>query len=449
MSAVVGKSTLLISFVVVLTAFRAHHNAMADLETPLHLLHGLLLHLLTTVLGFLIGRHQSSIRHWISLRRELDNSDPETCRKILNGTVFDGPIGRNYLTPTESRARPNQRLIRAFAIDNGFTTFEDRCALAFKRLAAEKLRNCSDWTSIARIAEKLVKRSLEKVPETQGSSSINDLVQSLTLKLSIGILFDRDPLAADDAVILEISTRINDLWLLSKDRGADCARDLQRLHQALRKVQLDIGQESRESPLNLILPAYETLWRIVLRCFLEVSFRSVADSRGCDVLTAFLKEPTSSKFTEVSPGDTGVSASFLVNEALRLYPPTRRIHRELHLPLETSSREVAANIEACHRRESIWGPDSRTFVPSRWTYTTPAMRVAFMPFGGQPFVCPAKPEFGPKMIGLLVAALATHVSPCEWDLASLDSTGLKDIALGDEPLDSGRNAYGSLVLLGK
>ena len=110
---------------------------------------------------------------------------------------------------------------------------------------------------------------------------------------------------------------------------------------------------------------------------------------------------------------------------------------------------VAANIEACHRREAIWGPDSTAFVPSRWGYRTTEMQGAFMPFGGSPFVCPAKMDFGPMMIGVLVAALVTHVSSCEWGLAAVDGDGVREVGLGDRPVDSGRNAYGDLVLLRK
>ena len=266
--------------------------------------------------------------------------------------------------------------------------------------------------------------------------------------MSVHVLFNTDPLIPDDLAI-DIGARINYLWLLSKDPKADCAEELQKLHQALSKAQIHTSQDPRDNALNLILPAYETLWRVVLRCFLETTFRSMADPTWSSVLTAFLKEPSGTKFTEVSPGDTGVSTSFLVNEALRLYPPTRRIYRELHLPSEAKPRVVAANIEACHRRNSIWGTDSEQFVPSRWGYATPEMRGAFMPFGGQPFVCPAKAEFGPHMIGLLVAALATHVSPREWALATVKGTGLEEFGLGYEPLDSARNAYGDVVLVRK
>ena len=72
-----------------------------------------------------------------------------------------------------------------------------------------------------------------------------------------------------------------------------------------------------------------------------------------------------------------------------------------------------------------------------------------MPFGSHPSLWPTKPDLGPKMVGLLVAALATY-APChKWDLASLNGIILEDFDLGDGPLDSVRTVLGALVLVRK
>ena len=41
------------------------------------------------------------------------------------------------------------------------------------------------------------------------------------------------------------------------------------------------------------------------------------------------------------------------NEALRLYPPTKRIYRNLHLTGKRDPEILAANIKACHRTPVI------------------------------------------------------------------------------------------------
>ena len=71
----------------------------------------------------------------------------------------------------------------------------------------------------------------------------------------------------------------------------------------------------------------------------------MVDPMWCDVRTAFLKKSASSNFHEVSHGDTDVLVYLLINEALRLYAPTRRIYRELLLSSEGNSSAVAADVE--------------------------------------------------------------------------------------------------------
>ena len=403
-------------------------------------------------------RYESKIRHWIILRRTIDPSDPIICKKILDGTIFDSPLGKNQLTLRESRARPNQRLVRAFGINNGFTTTDESWAVDFKAKASEKLRNQQrrmGWPCMSDTANQLIRRRLQAIPPHGEYISLNALIQSLTLKSSIELVSFHDPLKLDDDVILDIASCINELWVHSKQVQADCTQGLQRLDRALNRAQLDDSHDPRQkalnyllrkNALNYLLPAYETLRRVVLRCFLEVTFRSTAEPAWRDILTAFARNPSDSEFGEIARGDAGVTVNFLVKEALRLYPPTRRIYREILPASETIAKVVAADIEACHRRTSIWGPDSERFAPSRWIDTTDEMRIAFMPFGNEPYVCPAKPAFGPKMIGLLVANLVTNFPPQEWSLASSDDLEL-NIDLGDTPLDPARTAYEGVVLV--
>lgn len=361
-------------------------------------------------------RYDPKIWHWMILRRTVDPSDPIICKKILDGTIFDSPLGKNQLTPRESRARPNQRLVRAFGIDNGFTTTEEHWALDFKSKASAKLRKQQKrmvWQYKSDTANELIRRRLQAIPLHGGYISLNALIQSLTLKSSIELVSSLDPLQLDDDLILDIASCINELWIQSKEAQADCTQGLQSLDRALNQAQLYDSHDPHKNTLNYLLPAYETLWRVVLRCFLEVTLTTTAEPAWRDALTAFARNPSDSEFGESASADAGVTVNFIVNEALRLYPPTRRIYREILPASETTARVVAADIEACHRRTSIWGPDSERFIPSRWMDTTEEMRFAFMPFGSDPFICPAKPEFGPRMIGLLVANLVRNISPQE------------------------------------
>ena len=70
------------------------------------------------------------------------------------------------------------------------------------------------------------------------------------------------------------------------------------------------------------------MWRVALFCFIEITFRHSARIQWTQILADFLTDPTKARFEERG---RGVSVADIVNEALRLYPPTKRVYRKLHL----------------------------------------------------------------------------------------------------------------------
>lgn len=190
--------------------------------------------------------------------------------------------------------------------------------------------------------------------------------------------------------------------------GEDAA-ELQLLRANLRTLLPGHNDNSdRTNPLNLIIPAYETMWRVALRCFMEIrlrhpQYRSVFDD--------FLASPDSSEFIRRRDEFDGVSAADIVNETLRLYPPMKNIRRAVPREL---GRVEGANIECLQQNSAFWGADASSFRPARWaemkgkgTSWTEIMK-HFAPFGMGPFKCPAgvlQPAFAQRMIGLVVGAL--------------------------------------------
>jgi hypothetical protein len=69
-----------------------------------------------------------------------------------------------------------------------------------------------------------------------------------------------------------------------------------------------------------------------------------------------------------------------------------------------------------------------------------------MPFGGSPFVCPAKSEFGPRIIGILLASLADAFSDVKFKLQLEDPRGRIDMAEFHGPLRSERSSCEELSL---
>ena len=88
-----------------------------------------------------------------------------------------------------------------------------------------------------------------------------------------------------DEVTFSAAGKISLIWSASKtDVDSDLKQELSLLRSDLRVLlfrdsEMESGEaecaDPRENPLNWIIPAYETMWRVVLRCFLEVRFRNV------------------------------------------------------------------------------------------------------------------------------------------------------------------------------
>ncbi|KAL4759081.1 uncharacterized protein BDW70DRAFT_169722 [Aspergillus foveolatus] len=204
------------------------------------------------------------------------------------------------------------------------------------------------------------------------------------------------------------------------------------------------------NPLNLILPSFETVWRIVLRLFVVLHRHENEDYKR--TLLEFVRNPTLTQY-RLRP-DNGVSVEFLVKEALRLYPPTRRIRRAYQFSGSDPSNRISdisrANVEGCHLDDEIWGPDALEFKPARWSKMSSVQRQSFLAFGGPPSLCPAGHVFGPMVIGLLVGVMLDvfgnkNGDGGEWVMGSDDERDVSEVR-SRERLRNERDAYGGLFL---
>ncbi|KAL0253427.1 hypothetical protein SLS55_010406 [Diplodia seriata] len=108
------------------------------------------------------------------------------------------------------------------------------------------------------------------------STLLTPLVQTLTLKISLHLFFGIDATTrTNDSNIRFIAAEINRIWLASKQQQQTQPwHQNPALHAALRAAIPDRDPLApRANPMNLILPSYETMWRVVLRCLIEVRFR--------------------------------------------------------------------------------------------------------------------------------------------------------------------------------
>ena len=267
-----------------------------------------------------------------------------------------------------------------------------------------------------------------------------------------------NPLEIDSEMISTITESINVLWIQSKGKGTPSESEQKNLKEALAKVLPEMEHsDPHQNPLNLINPAYETLWRVVLSGFLQVTFVNGATPVLRSALAHFLANPTVKARTELVHGSEapGLSVDHIVKEILRLYPSVKRVYRQFHMDNKSKPEDVAADIEACHRTEALWGADAQRFVPSRWITVSNEAQNSYMAFGVSPFICPAKGEYGPMMIGILVAAFAHHVSSENWylklgkDSSDVAQRDLNKALSGEVPLVSDRSTYEGIRVIRK
>ncbi|KAF2034801.1 hypothetical protein EK21DRAFT_56265 [Setomelanomma holmii] len=379
-----------------------------------------------------------------------------------------------------ARVEPNQRLVEVFGIDNAFTNPDQKANSVFSKrtgqlmITATKLGGGNqegDWADLRNRATFYFDNYLVEIKKD--TISLAELTRFITLELPLSYLFNdagkatRSTNRFED--IIYIGHRINQLWIDSKK--VDIARpqwEVQtELHNALRRVislEMSIPGAFLEipdpNPLNLLLPAYETMWRVVMRGLLEIRYRNAADtSSWCKIMTDYLRKLESPISTHDNvfhnAAESGVRPVDIAKEALRLYPPTRRVHRSFH------GQTWRADIETCQRSELLGGKDPLVFRPERWQDICAverqcvfdnvkgagkALKRSEEEFGYMPFAywCAADheetKEFGMKMIALLVAVLCEKLGN-EWALENDDS-----LPEQGTPLDTDRKAYEDLKL---
>ena len=229
------------------------------------------------------------------------------------------------------------------------------------------------WQEVAVFAKDLVGRAIPASdPATinqQASVTLDSLVRSVCLKIVLHVLFDEDPLELDNESIVTITESINTLWIQSKGKRVPSKADKSTLWKtlaksfpgmdpseaekitlwkALKKVFPGVDPSNkRGNPLNLIIPSYETLWRVVLAGFLQVTFVKGGSPAWRSTLEHFFANPTIEARKEFSKGseDFPVSVDHLVKETLRLYPSVKRVYRQLNLDGRPGPEDVAADIE--------------------------------------------------------------------------------------------------------
>ncbi|KAI1415056.1 hypothetical protein F5Y13DRAFT_197052 [Hypoxylon sp. FL1857] len=329
-------------------------------------------------------------------------------RAIVNFSV----LGRSDLSARLiSRTIPNRRLTEVFDILNPFTTISPtvyRQSVAGARQAIQVMeKDKSEWIDFFGVADTALGYLLNGIGNPLPlATTVRRLVFVAMLRPFFG---GGGPKQVHPGDVLEATEMINLLWMESKNPSRpDLQQYQERLQAALQRIlPLCFPCKREEHPLNTIIPAYETMWRVVLLTYVSAAFRAT-------------DRETTEQFRQVVDAfphllDSGINSELFevalnfAKEGLRLYPPTKRIRRAVPrdpLNIQGSTDIVTPDIEECHRDVHIWGPDAEVFRPSRFNDLTDAMKEAYMPFGAGKHQCPTASKFGYRAIIILVVVLA-------------------------------------------
>jgi hypothetical protein len=208
------------------------------------------------------------------------------CRSIIDCSFTeegDSLCGRLGL-----RAKPNRRLVYALGVNNSLTTTDPDVHKGFLGRAARPLKTMSRpkmWQHLYDTAEAILEREVRNAcvagivnhcGNGMGDIFLAPLVRCFCFRAVMQILFDTPALDDDD--VATACEQINQQWIRSKRSGDGTAalEQSNSLNAALTRL-LQGGREPDLSPqgaLELILPAYETLWRVVLLTFVTACHRT-------------------------------------------------------------------------------------------------------------------------------------------------------------------------------
>ena len=225
-----------------------------------------------------------------------------------------------------ARAAPNERLVHAFGLTSTFVSDDTKVHRAFTTRAKALITGTGEkddrWRMVALSAEATAHQFLSP----QQSIDFATFVQSVSFAVVLSILFDTDldTLHYDD--IVYVTDIINQRWKDSKIKDAATMRQDDSLRKMITHLDRWIVDHDRyPNPLNFILPAYETMWRVVAVTVAYV-YRC-RDNTLHGVAIAFGRDPTEERFQAFGENGLQPSMQSIILEVLRLHPPTRHIAR--------------------------------------------------------------------------------------------------------------------------
>ncbi|KAG2157006.1 hypothetical protein DEU56DRAFT_762719 [Suillus clintonianus] len=323
------------------------------------------------------------------------------------------PAVRTILSPPElpmsallrARSIPNQRLVKALGISSTFVSDDPGVHDAFTREAKVLITTVTakdGWSRLVDVTETCVNRFLDAK-----SLDFATFVQSVTFSVVLAGLLGTDIEDLDPADVAFVTKAINERWAQSKSSIAQPTDVLDRINDHIVRWVPD-----RTNPLNLIIPAYETMWRVAATAV-------VYSNRNCLLREAFIsynENPTDDQFRALAT--EGPSVEAIISEVLRLHPPTRHITRSVVVPWWKKpfvpSLDVADVEEA--QKSILFGSDPESFNPMRF-HASPSgpKRDQLYAFGHGKLKCVAA-SWAPPAAAVITAKIMAKLDDVELKL---------------------------------
>ncbi|KAH8978500.1 cytochrome P450 [Lactarius hatsudake] len=328
------------------------------------------------------------------------------------------PPGSSISELLQARARPNTRLVHSFGLQNTFVSADSLVRKQFVARVQEILRQHTRYLAdFPDVVRGIVAGSALRLrsPPRQPSISFSIFIRVITMRVVVESLLGGNIPEDSDGGTVFVVEAINDLWTLSKKYHEDAAPpQLATLLENLNTYLHTWIPERYERPLDFVIPAYETMWRVVA----ATVARAIHDRGACAAFSAFLDSPREDQFVRFEDAQPSVEA--FICEVLRLHPPSRRIARAApsgpgsQVSLWAHDTTHVANIEALHQDTEIWGSDAGVFDPMRFHQSrlSPEQKQAFMPFSYGRLRCVASKE-APRFAAIVAAAVLEIVSSPE------------------------------------
>lgn len=191
-----------------------------------------------------------------------------------------GVLGKpNLQSRLRARAIPNQRLIKAFGIVSSFTTEDPRIHNEFLRRASVDINkmgqsDCVEFFSSAKLSLSQTITHLD--PTAQRALPLARVVRAFVLIAILNKFFRIEPSSVDVKAAIRAAEAINRLWVQSKNPDQEGQDVDQSILQSALELLLPkhFPCHPKDNPLNIIMPAYETMWRVVLLTYVAAGFQS-------------------------------------------------------------------------------------------------------------------------------------------------------------------------------